>query len=414
MQVPQPPSGEDLFEASQIRTLELFHILVYTEPMTELLIKLFIKKGHDSRQDYGVLAGIVGIICNLLLTGFKIATGLITGAVSIATDAVNNLSDAISSIVTLVGFRISGKPANRKHPYGHGRAEYLAGFIVAAAVIAVAISLFKESVENIFAPSELDVSITTIVILVVSILLKLWMSLFYTKIAKKISSEAMMATAVDSRSDCITTGMALVSVIAMLFFKVNIDGYAGAVVAVFVAVSGFKSAKDTIEPLLGKAPDPELIKEIEAEALSREGILNVHDIMIHEYGHDFKICSMHIELPSSMSLTEAHTIADSIERRVIEKGLVNEMSIHVDPIDLDDSELNELKTAITDYIRTIDPAMDIHDCRLIRSEHHTRLVFEVLKPYESAKTDEELQELLNAKVTELRPGYITAIKFERV
>ena len=381
--------------------------------MTELLIRLFIHRDSDgtaSRQEYGVLAGVVGICCNILLTAFKIVTGIVTGAVSIATDAVNNLSDAISSIITLVGFKITGKPADREHPYGHGRAEYLTGFIVAAAVIAVALTLLKESVSNIFSPDELDVSITTIIILIVSILIKLWMSLFYTKIAGKINSEAMMATAVDSRSDCITTGMALIAVVVMLVWNINIDGYAGAAVALFVIYSGFRSAKETIEPLLGRAPDKKLTDRITDIALSCEGILGVHDIRIHEYGHDIIIVSMHVEMPYTLSLTEAHRIADHIERTVTNQKLATEITIHVDPVNTDDEEMLTLRRTVSEHLMELDRRITVHDFRLIRGEHHARLVFEVLVPYDLAMDDEGIREYITR---DLDRNLICDIKVDR-
>ena len=377
-----------------MKILRFSTIRYILENMTALLLKLFIKK-DASRHEYGVLAGIVGICCNLLLTAFKIVTGIITGAVSIATDAVNNLSDAISSIVTLVGFKISGKPADKEHPYGHGRAEYVTGFIVAAAVIAVALTLLKESVTHIFNPNELDVSITTIIILVVSILLKLWMSLFYTKIARRIDSEAMMATAIDSRSDCITTGVALIAVIAMLVWNINIDGYAGAVVALFVIWSGIQSAKETIEPLLGAAPDKELTDKISEVASSHDEVLGVHDIRIHEYGHDIIIVSLHVEMPYTLSLTEAHNIVDEIEQTVMEQKLATEITIHIDPVDTDDEEMLALRQKISDHLAELDGNITVHDFRMIRGRSHNKLIFEILVPYSLTRTDDEIREYIS-------------------
>ena len=382
--------------------------------MTELLIKLFIKEGDEnSRHKYGVMAGVVGIICNLILTVFKVITGIVTGAVSIATDAINNFSDAISSIVTLIGFKISGKPADREHPYGHGRVEYLTGFIVSAAVIAVALTLLKESVLNIINPKELDVSIATIIILVASILLKLWMSMFYAKIAGRISSEAMMAAATDSRSDCITTGVALISIICMLIFKINIDGYAGAVVSLFVIRSGFQSAKDTIEPLLGKAPDPELTSKLTAEAKAHSEILGVHDIRVHDYGHDRVIASMHVELPYNMTLTDAHELIDRIEHSIMSQKLVNEVSIHIDPVNVDDEEMLLIKRELCAYLAHIDGRLSIHDFRLVREDGRYRLIFEVLASYDLDMTDEEITELLRTKAESLKPGCELSIVIDR-
>ena len=369
--------------------------------MTELLIKLFIKEDGDAnnnRHKYGLMAGIVGICCNILLAAVKVVTGILTSSVSIASDAVNNASDSISSIVTLIGFKITGKPADKEHPFGHGRAEYITGFVIAAAVIAVALNLFKESVNDIFHPKELDVSIATIVILSVSILLKLWMSLFYSKIAKKISSEAMRATANDSRADCLTTGVALISVAVMLIWNINIDGYAGAVVSLIVVYSGFKSAKETIEPLLGTAPDKGKIKQIEEICEPIDEIIGVHDIMIHEYGHDVAIASLHVEMPYTLSLVKAHELVDHIERKIVSEGIVSEVTIHIDPVMIDDEEMLALREEITEHFAGINGDIEVHDFRLIRSGDHDRLVFEMIVPYDLELPDEDIRKDVESRL----------------
>ena len=387
--------------------------------MSELLMRLFVKDPSDplQRHRYGLLAGIVGICCNILLATVKVITGILTGAVSIATDAVNNLSDAVSSVVTLVGFKISGKPADREHPYGHGRVEYITGFVVAAAVIAVALDLFKESVAHIITPNELDVSIKTIVILAISILLKLWMSVFYNKIAVKISSEAMHATAADSRADCITTGVALLSVAVMLIFKKNIDGFAGAIVSVLVMISGFRSAKETIEPLLGKAPDNEKISRIAAEAMSHPEILGVHDIRIHEYGHNIMIASLHVEVPHGLSLVEAHELVGGIERDIVAKALVTEVTIHVDPVVTNDTEMMGLRKTLSEHMKKVDERISIHDFRLIRTsekgESGSELVFEILVPYDLGLEDDEIRDILRKKIRAEGRDYEVSVTVDR-
>ena len=380
--------------------------------MSELLLKLFIKD-PSQRHKYGLLAGVVGIICNILLACTKIVMGLLTGAVSIATDAVNNMSDAVSSIVTLVGFKISGKPADREHPYGHGRMEYIAGFVVAAAVIAVAINLFKESVSKIIHPNELDVNVTTIIILAITILVKLWMSLFYGKIAKRISSEAMRATAADSRADCITTGVALLSVAVMLVFKKNIDGWAGAIVSLLVIVSGLRSAKETIEPLLGAAPDKETIDKLEKELCSYDEILGVHDLRVHEYGHDVTVASVHVEMPHDCSLVRCHDIIDKIERDVTDKGIVTELTIHVDPVMTADEEITFIRTELTKHMQSIDPKMNLYDFRLIRGEEGDKLFFEILVSYDNPKTDDEIKKILCDKIKDLGKDLEAVITVDR-
>ncbi|MCR5616710.1 MAG: cation diffusion facilitator family transporter [Clostridiales bacterium] len=380
--------------------------------MSELLIRLFVKD-PSQRHKYGLLAGVVGIICNVILASTKIVLGLVTGAVSIVTDAVNNLSDAVSSVVTLVGFKISGKPADREHPYGHGRVEYITGFVVSAAVIAVAIELFKESVSNIIHPEELDVSIVTIVFLALTIVIKLWMSVFYGKIAKKISSEAMRATATDSRADCITTGVALISVLIMLISGINIDGYAGALVAILVVISGVRSAKETIAPILGEAPDKEFLAELEKEVRSNEGILGVHDIRIHEYGHSTKIVSLHVEMPDDVPLVKVHDVIDIIEKDLVSKGFASEVTIHVDPVATDDQEMLGVRSCLEGYLKTVNGKISIHDFRLIRETDCKRLIFEILVPYDDKHSDSELKGLIEGHLKETGKDYDISVTVDR-
>lgn len=386
--------------------------------MTDLIIRVFIKnydqvKNPNIRQRYGVVAGIVGIICNLLLTAFKIITGFVTGTMSIVADSVNNLSDATSSIVTLVGFKLSGKPADREHPYGHGRMEYIAGFVVAAAVIAIAFELFTSSISHIYKPVDMDVDYVTIIILVASISVKMWMFLFYGKISKTISSKAMKATALDSRNDCLTTGVALISVIVMLVFKVNIDAYACLIVSIFVLIAGFSSAIETIEPLLGEAPSDELITCIKDTVNKRECILDVHDIRVHEYGPTNTIVSLHVEVPYTMTLVEAHDVIDEIERELQSNGTVSEITIHVDPIITDDEETLELKAKTIDIIKDICSSADIHDFRIIHGTDSSRVMFDVVIPYDFKKDNDSIKEEIEERLLKIRDDIRVSITIER-
>ena len=386
--------------------------------MLDWFISLFIKNSEDVkdpkvRGQYGIFAGIFGILCNLLLAGIKLCLGLLIHSVSVIGDAVNNLSDAVSSIVTLAGFKLSGKNADREHPYGHGRFEYLSGLMVAAAVVAVAVELLITSVKHIISPAELDVRPVSIVILILSILVKLIMSAVYFKISKKISSRAMQATAMDSLQDCVTTTVALVSVVVMLFFHVNIDGYAGAVVAVFVIVSGLGSLKDTVQLLLGEGPDEDVVREIEEITKAHKEILGVHDLRIHDYGPGRTFASMHVEIPYTVSLIDAHEIIDAIEQEVVSKKLVSEMSIHVDPVVLDDEEMLMLREKTGEILRSICENADLHDFRLIRGRKCSRLIFDVLVPYSFAAKDEELKEKIEKELHALRPDLEMCITIDR-
>ena len=386
--------------------------------MIRLLLRLTMGKdpANDDpavRSRYGSVAGRVGLCCNLTLAVLKLVLGLVTGAVSIAADAVNNFSDSCVSVVTLLGFRIAGKSADREHPYGHGRAEYVAGFIISAAVVAVALELLKTSVERIVSGSQPEVDILTTVLLAVAIAVKLWMGLFYSEIAKRINSPAMRASALDSLTDCIATGVALISVLLMLIFGINVDAWAGTVVAVLVMIAGGRSAYETIEPLLGHAPDPELVREIAAIAHEHKDILGTHDLRVHEYGPGHTIASMHVELPDKMELMRAHELVDGIEQEIIGKGLLSEITIHIDPVPMDDEELKKLKAEVRQFAREVDAGINVHDFRLVNERGRRRLLCEVMSPYELAAADDEIAAAIREKMKKLHPELELELLTER-
>ena len=363
--------------------------------MINLLIRLFIRD-HENVEDknirlrYGILAGSVGIFCNLLLAGVKVTAGFLTGAISVTADAANNLSDALSSIVTLVGFRMAGKPADEDHPYGHGRIEYISGFIVAAAIIAVAIGLLQTSVSNILKGTVPEVSKTTVVILIIAILVKMWMARFYFHISDRISSTAMKATARDSLSDCITTSVSLLSVLVLLFAGINIDGWAGALVSVFVFWSGCTSIRDTTDLLLGKAPEPELIEKIRRITLGEPEIIGVHDIFVHEYGPGVTIVSMHVEIRYNRTLTEAHDIIHEIENRIRAEKLADRVTIHIDPVAFDDPERKQILKETESALNRIDPVISMHDLMISHKEGKKTISFDIVVPYDYPLSDQEL------------------------
>ncbi len=374
----------------------------------DLLIRIFVRdsenvKSPRVRQNYGVLAGVVGIVCNILLAIVKLTVGLIAHSVSIAGDAVNNMSDSVSSVVTLVSFRMSGKGADREHPYGHGRIEYVSGFIVAAAVIAVAIELLRTSVNSIINKTELDVSIYTIIILICTILVKMWMSHFYVKISRRIESAAMMATAKDSMADCMTTGVALFSVIVKLATGVNIDGYAGAAVALLVIWSGISSARETIELILGEAPSDETVAKIREMALKYDEIQDIHDLRVHDYGPGRTFASMHVEMPYQIGFVKAHEIVDLLEQEIMDEGIVGEITIHMDPIIEDDREINDLKEKTCELASGISPDITVHDFRMIRGQKENRIIFELIVPYDYEGDEGEIVERLKSEIVKLRP-----------
>ena len=289
--------------------------------MTELLLKIFIKNSNDTdnpvvRQKYGMLSGIVGITCNIILFLLKFLAGIITGAVSVAADAFNNLSDAGSSIVTFIGFKVSGKPADTEHPFGHGRIEYISGLIVAAAIIVMGVELFRSSVARIFNPDEMYFSILSVIILVGSILMKTWMFLFNRSLGKRLDSAAMLATSTDSLSDCVATAVVLLSLLLWKITGINIDGIAGTIVAIFVFVAGVQAARDTLQPLLGQPADEKLAHKIEDTVKEDEHVIGVHDLIVHDYGPGRRFASLHAELPYNMDMLDAHEIIDTAEKRV--------------------------------------------------------------------------------------------------
>ena len=386
--------------------------------MVKLLLRLTM--GKDPANDdpqvrgrYGSVAGRVGLCCNLSLAVLKLVLGLVTGAVSIVADAVNNFSDSCVSVVTLVGFKLAGKSADKEHPYGHGRVEYIAGFIISAAVVAVALELFKTSVERIIGGAEPEVDILTTVLLAVAIAVKLWMGLFYGEIAKRIKSPAMRASALDSLTDCIATSVAFVSVLLMLFFDINVDAWAGALVAVLVMIAGGRSAYETIEPLLGHAPESELVGAIGDIAHSHEEILGTHDLRVHEYGPGHTMASMHVELPYTMNLMRAHEVVDSIEQEIIAKGLLQEITIHIDPVMTDDEELKQLKAEVRGYAHEVDGRINVHDFRLLKEDGKKRLICEVMSPYELAVSDDEISAGIKEKMKKLHPELALEAVMER-
>ncbi len=363
--------------------------------MINLLVKTFIKNSEDVdnpkvRQSYGVFAGIVGIICNVILFSFKFMAGIITGAVSISADAFNNLSDAGSSVITLIGFKLAGKSPDSEHPYGHGRLEYLSGLLVASIIMIMAIELFKSSVEKIIHPEVMEFSLLSVIILVGSILMKMWMALFNTKLGNKISSAAMKATATDSMSDCIATTVVLVSLFISSFSGYNIDGIAGVIVAVFVFLAGIDAANDTIQPLLGKPPEKEFVNEITSCILEDKRIMGIHDMIVHDYGPGRVFVTVHAEIPYEMDMLKAHDIIDMAEHKVSQKFNCG-ITIHMDPVVTDDASINELKSVSQQVIHNIDPQISMHDFRVVTGPHRTNLIFDIVIPFGYSIPDEVLK-----------------------
>ena len=366
--------------------------------MTKLLLKLFVRN-HEHTDDpkvrtaIGTLSGWVGIACNLLLCLGKFLAGSLTGSVSIMADALNNLSDASGSIVTLIGFRVAGMPADEEHPYGHARAEYLSGLVVAALILIIGFELAKTSVEKIFHPAPVLFSAVAIGVLVCSIAVKLWMCLFNRKLGKTIQSTALIATSEDSRNDCITTAAVLLAAILEKTLNWRVDGVFGLGVAVFILYSGAMLAKDTVSPLLGENADPELRDKIVDYIRVQPKVLGFHDLMVHDYGPGQRFASLHVEMDAREDPLECHELIDDMERECYLSHNVH-LVIHYDPVITDDPELNELKERVSDLLTRFDERLQLHDFRMTQGKRHMNLVFDVPLPARLRGKEEELTQYL--------------------
>ncbi|MBM6683340.1 cation diffusion facilitator family transporter [Collinsella intestinalis] len=364
--------------------------------MTEWLIQHFVRDAQNTdnptvRTRYGQFAGVVCIICNLVLCLSKGAIGLLSGSVSIVADAVNNLSDASSNIISLLGFKLASKPADPGHPYGHGRYEYLAGLIVAALVLAIGIELVKSSVEKILVPTPVEFSAALVVVLLLSICVKLWMAVFNRTVGRRIGSETLEATAVDSRNDVISTAAVLISAIVAQLTGLNLDGWVGAAVGFFILWSGFGLVREAVSPLLGEAPSSELVEHIRSKIMSYPGVLGTHDLMVHDYGPGRQFASAHVEMAAEADPMQSHDLIDNIEQDFkTEDHLI--VTLHYDPIVTDDPEVADMRNWINQAVKIIDPRISIHDLRTVPGPTHTNVIFDCVRP-----TDLELDEAALAR-----------------
>lgn len=366
--------------------------------MLSLLIKLFIKKNKaDTRTQYGVLCGIYGICLNLVLFSGKVAVGFLSGAISIIADAFNNLSDATSSIVSVIGFKLSNHKPDIEHPFGHGRVEYLAGLIVSAIIVMMGWNLVWESFGRIIHPEETKFSAVLVVVLVLSIAVKLYMFYYNRTIGKKINSQPLLATATDSLSDSVATSAVLISALISHFFNVNLDGFAGVAVGVFILFAGFKAAKETVSPLLGKSPDPEFIKAVENIVKSSDKVVGMHDLIVHDYGPGRLMISLHAEVPGDGNIYELHDEIDLLEYRLMDE-LHCHAVIHMDPIEVGNPRTDALKQMVKEAVAEELPGATIHDFRVVPGPTHTNLMFDVLVSFDCKKTEEEIMDIVQEAV----------------
>ncbi len=373
--------------------------------MTDLIVKLFVKNHTQTadisvRKQYGRLAGIVGIVTNALLCLLKIVSGLLFSSIALTADGVNNLSDMGNSVITLVGFQLAAKPADKDHPFGHARYEYITGLLVSFLILMLGLSLLKGAVESIFSPQETVFHPIAVCVMVAAVLAKLWMFFFYRNIAKRTDSVALFATAQDSLNDVFSTGGVLVCFLLGKYFHLPLDGYVGAAVSLLVLYSGWELINQTLNPLLGEAPKEELVRQIETEILAfHESIIGIHDLVVHQYGAGQCFATVHVEFPASQSITVSHDIVDQIEIHFgKEHGL--QLVIHMDPVETDNPQVNELRDMMSGIISGISGELSMHDFRVVFLESHKNLIFDVVVPYEFPHSVQELEKMIQAAAGE--------------
>ena len=385
--------------------------------MIAILSKWFIKNNKDYsnpdvRRAYGLLTGLVGIFLNLCLFAGKYLAGVLSGSVSIMADAFNNLSDAGSSFITLLGFHLAGKKPDIEHPFGHGRVEYVSGLAVSVLIILMGAELFRSSAVKVFHPQELQVDVITIVILLASILVKVYMAIYNRSYGRKIDSGAMKATAMDSLSDCVSTAVVLLSTIVYHFLHINVDGFCGIAVAIFILITGINSAKETLSPLLGEAPDSEFVHSIEELVLSYDEVVGIHDMVIHNYGPGRVMISLHAEVPGNEDIYRLHDVIDRIEMQ-LEKEFHCDAVIHMDPIAVDNEKVMQLRKEVEAIVKQLDSILTIHDFRMVEGHTHTNLIFDVVVPQGYHMEDDKLENAIKECIQKQWSNYYAVIKVEK-
>lgn len=385
--------------------------------MTDLILRIFVRDHKNTedpavRDKCGRVAGAVGIVTNFLLFLMKIIVGTVFHSVSVTADAVNNLTDSGSSVVTLIGFKMASKPADEKHPFGHARIEYLSGVIVSFIVIFLGLQLGMSSVEKILTPEENALTPVALVVLVISILAKLWQCLFYRKVGRMIKSESVEATSKDSRNDVIATSVVLLGAVITMLTGVNLDGYMGAAVALFIVFSGVQLTISTADPLLGQAPEGELVQTITEKMLSYPGIIGMHDLAVHNYGVGRCFASAHCEVDAKNDILVSHDLIDNIERD-FSRDLCIHMVIHLDPVIVGDARTDALHRKVQSLVTALYPTVTIHDFRVIWGVTHSNIVFDAAVPFSVKDSDAVITQKLEAKIQKLDPDYRTVVTIDR-
>lgn len=386
--------------------------------MTNLLIRLFISdsknvQNPDVREKYGRLGSVVGIIVNIFLSIFKFAVGMAFGSISIRADAVNNLSDAGSSVISLFSFKFSNRPADAEHPFGHARIEYAASFAVAFFILMLGFEVLRSAVLKIINPDPVAFSIITCAVLIASVIFKLWLCGFYKKLSKKINSKVLKAASADSLSDVISTSGVLLSVVLSKATGFQLDGYTGVIVAVFILISGINIVRDTLDEFLGQPPDKSFVENIEKKILSYDGILGLHDLVVHNYGPQKTFASVHAEVSASADILKSHEIIDDIERDFLKNDGIH-LLIHLDPVVTDDAFVNELKEYVLGIVNDIDDSLSMHDFRVVLGTEHSNLIFDIVLPYSFRMTEDEVVREIDKQIKKINPTYNTVITVDKM
>lgn len=385
--------------------------------MLSLIIRMFIKNPEDVkdskvREKYGVICGGYGIFLNLLLFAGKYIAGILSASIAMTADAFNNLSDAGSSLISVIGFKLAGQKPDPEHPFGHGRMEYLTGLGVSCIIVIMGYELITDSFQKILHPEELSFSWISVAILVASVLVKCYMSFYSRRIGKKIDSQTLLAVSTDSLSDCISTIVVIVATLVHFFFNIHLDGFCGLLVGVLIIIAGVKAAKETITPLLGAAPTPEFVKAVEEIVLSHDEIVGIHDLIVHDYGPGRLMISLHAEVPDTGNINDLHDVIDVTEYELMTK-LECHAVIHMDPVAVGDPETDAVKAAVKDIVKEIDEMLSIHDFRMVKGNTHTNLIFDTVVPYSIKKTDDEIREEIRRKVSLHNSKYLCVITVDR-
>ena len=382
-----------------------------------MLKKIFIKNYKDIdnpevRNRYGIVAGAFGIITNIILFIIKFVIGIFSNSITIIADAFNNLSDSFSSILTIIGFKLSNKPADKEHPYGHARYEQITGILVSFLILAMGVLFTKSSVEKIINPEDISLTFATYLILVIASIGKFIQMCVYNDFSKAINSEIIKANAIDARNDIISTTAVLIAMIIMGIFKINLDAYMGLIVSIFIIISAWKTINEAISPMLGVPPTGEQVKSIEEKIKSYEGVAGIHDLMVHNYGPGRDFATVHVEIPADMNILVAHDLMDNIERDFREKLNIN-LTIHMDPLELENEYVSKLHSKVKKILNDFDKEITFHDFRVVKGNSHTNIIFDIVVPFDKNYTEEDFQKILQEKLKDEEQKYYFVLTIDR-